>query len=83
MATTITAHFEPTTDNFGRLTLTAHRDVQALPQNLLIVLAFLSVLILALAGLALADSAMFTPQSARHNLLWRRSARLRLKAHLK
>jgi hypothetical protein len=61
MATTISAHFEPTTDNFGRLTLKAQRNVQALPQNLLTVLVFFSVLILALTGLALADSAMFEP----------------------
>ena len=64
MATTISAHFEPTTDNFGRLTLKAHRNVQALPQNLPIVLAFFSVLILSLTGLALADSAMFEPHQA-------------------
>jgi hypothetical protein len=59
MATTIAAHFEPTTDNFGRLTLKANRHVQALPTNLLIVLAFFGVLFLAMAGLAFADSAMF------------------------
>jgi len=59
MATAITAHFEPTTDNFGRLTLKAHRHAQTLPANLLIVLAFFSVLFLAIAGLAFADSAMF------------------------
>ncbi len=59
MATTITAHFEPTTDNFGRLTLKANRHVQALPANFLILVAFFSVLILAIAGLAFADSAVF------------------------
>lgn len=59
MATTITAHFEPTTDSFGRLTLKAHRGVQALPVNFLIILAFFSVLILAITGLAFADSAVF------------------------
>ena len=59
MATTITAHFEPTTDNFGRLTLKAGRRVQALPTHLLIVVAFFSVLFLAIAALGFADSAMF------------------------
>ena len=59
MATTISAHFEPTTDNFGRLTLSANRRVQTLPANLLIIMAFFSVLILAITGLALIDSAVF------------------------
>ena len=59
MATTITAHFEPTTDNFGRLTLKAHRGVHAVPDNFLIVLAFFGVLILAITGLAFADQAAF------------------------
>ncbi len=59
MATTITAHFEPTTDNFGQLTLKAHRHVLALPTNLLIVVAFFSVLILVLTGLAIADNTIF------------------------
>lgn len=59
MGTTTAAHFEPTTDTFGRLTLKAHRRVQALPTNLMIVLAFFSVLVLAIIGLAVADSAVF------------------------
>ncbi|HTM82320.1 hypothetical protein [Asticcacaulis sp.] len=63
MAATTTAHFEPTTDTFGRLTLKAHHGVQVLPANLLIVLAFFSVLILAITGLAFADKAAFE-----HNL---------------
>ena len=59
MATTISAHFEPTTDNFGRLTLRANRHVQALPTNILIIMAFFSVLIITITGLALMDSAVF------------------------
>jgi hypothetical protein len=59
MATTITAHFEPTTDNFGRLTLKAHRGVQVLPVNFLIVLAFIATFVLAMTGLALIDNAAF------------------------
>lgn len=64
MATTITAHFEPTTDNFGRLTLKAHHGVQVLPTNFLIVLAFFSALILAITGLAFADKAVFEHNQA-------------------
>lgn len=64
MATTITAHFEPTTDTFGRLTIKTHHGVQVLPANLLIVLAFLSVLILAITGLAFADKAAFEHNQA-------------------
>ena len=59
MATTITAHFEPTTDNFGRLTLKAHHGAQKLPDNFLIVLAFFAILILAITGLAFADKVAF------------------------
>jgi len=59
MATTISAHFEPTTDNFGRLTLRANRRVQVQPTNLLIIMAFFSVLFIVITGLALMDSAIF------------------------
>ena len=64
MATTITAHFEPTTDNFGRLTLKTHRGIQILPDNFLIVLAFFGVLILAVTGLAFADYTAFEHNQA-------------------
>jgi hypothetical protein len=60
MATTTAAHFEPTTDNFGQLTLRAHRNVRALPINFLIALAFLSAIVLAITGIVIADSAIFT-----------------------
>lgn len=64
MATIITSHFEPTTDNFGRLTLKTHRGTQILPDNFLIVLTFFAVLILAITGLAFADKAVFTHDAA-------------------
>lgn len=64
MATTITAHFEPTTDNFGRLTLKTHRGIQILPDNFLVVLAFFGVLIMAVTGLAFADYAAFEHNQA-------------------
>ena len=64
MATTTAAHFEPTTDTFGQLTLHAHRNVRALPINLLIALAFLSAIILSIAGIVIADSALFTHDHA-------------------
>ncbi|ESQ94247.1 hypothetical protein [Asticcacaulis benevestitus] len=60
MATTTAEHFEPTTDTFGQLTLHARHKVRALPINLLIALAFLSAIILAITGIVMADSAMFT-----------------------
>jgi len=59
MATTTIVHFEPTTDNFGQLTLRAHHGIQALPVNFLLVLAFLATFILAMTGLAFADKAVF------------------------
>lgn len=65
MATTTAAqHFEPTTDSFGQLTLRAHRSVRALPINLLIALAFLSAIIMAITGIVVADSAIFTHDHA-------------------
>jgi hypothetical protein len=64
MATTTATHFEPTTDTFGQLTLHAGHKVRALPINLLIALAFLSALILAITGIVVADSAIFTHDHA-------------------
>ena len=59
MAPTVTAHFEPTTDNFGRLTLKSQQAVQILPVNFLIILAFIATFVLAITGLAFIDKAAF------------------------
>jgi hypothetical protein len=57
MATISTVHFEPTTDNFGQLTLHTQRHVVGI--NYIIVLAFVAALVLALAIIGMADAALF------------------------
>ncbi|MGA9658944.1 MAG: hypothetical protein WBQ60_07580 [Asticcacaulis sp.] len=64
MATTVNAHFEPKTDQYGELTLQAEHPMHGALYNYLVGLAFICFVILTASGILFADQADFSNPSS-------------------